>query len=70
MTSRFYYYLFIDKKLPARRKILVFVNPFSGSGKSLKIFNSNVAPMFTDAAIDYTLFITGNFNIISVIYEP
>ncbi|EDO40058.1 predicted protein, partial [Nematostella vectensis] len=44
--------------LPPSRKMLVFVNPFSGKGKSLKIFRNKVAPMFENADIDYKLVIT------------
>nr|AQY14776.1 sphingosine kinase 1 [Exaiptasia diaphana] len=47
-----------DRKLPSQRKLLVFVNPCSGSGKSLAIFKKNVVPMFTEASIDYTLRVT------------
>ncbi|XP_032236955.1 sphingosine kinase 1 [Nematostella vectensis] len=46
------------KNLPPSRKMLVFVNPFSGKGKSLKIFRNKVAPMFENADIDYKLVIT------------
>ncbi|KAK3728535.1 hypothetical protein QZH41_011620, partial [Actinostola sp. cb2023] len=47
-----------DKNLPACRKFLVLVNPSSGPGKSLKIFQNHVAPMFREASIDYTLLVT------------
>lgn len=40
------------------RKMLVLINPFSGSGKSLKLFQQQVAPMFGEADIHYKILVT------------
>ncbi|XP_078347012.1 sphingosine kinase 1-like isoform X2 [Oculina patagonica] len=39
--------------LPSSRKLLILINPFSGSGKSLKIFYDKVEPMLNEAEIEF-----------------
>ncbi|XP_031558593.1 sphingosine kinase 1-like [Actinia tenebrosa] len=47
-----------DKNLPPRRKLLVLVNPSSGQGKSLKVFQKKVSPMYKESSIDFELLVT------------
>lgn len=47
---------------PPQKKLLVFVNPFSGPGKALLIFQQEVIPVFAEAGLLYHLFVTGNFE--------
>jgi len=39
--------------------LIVYVNPFSGSGKAMKIYEKNVKPMFAEAQIQHELVKTG-----------
>ena len=47
-----------DFESPRRRKFIVFVNPHSGPGNSLRIWNKYVKHMFEEANIDVSLLIT------------
>lgn len=47
-----------ERSLPPSRKLLILINPFSGSGKSLKMFHGKVEPMLQNADIDYRHIIT------------
>jgi len=47
----------------AERMLLVLVNPFSGPGKALHIFQRHVVPLFADAGIRYQLTVTGLISI-------
>lgn len=42
-----------DRTLPSRRKLLILINPFSGSGKSVKLFQEQVEPMLNEADIEF-----------------
>ena len=44
---------------PVARKLIVYVNPFSGSGKAMKIYEKYVKPMFAEAEIQHQLVKTG-----------
>lgn len=46
--------------MPSSRKLLILINPFSGSGKSVKIFYDKVEPMLNEADIDFDAVTTGN----------
>jgi len=46
---------------PPVRKLIVYVNPFSGSGKAMKIYEKNVKPMFAEAQIQHEVVKTGLF---------
>ncbi|CAJ1914332.1 unnamed protein product [Cylindrotheca closterium] len=43
-------------------KLLVLVNPYSGTKKGTQIFNNTVAPMFVEAGIDYDYLMTTSAN--------
>jgi len=43
-----------ERTLPSCRKLLILINPFSGSGKSLKIFHEQVEPMLNEADIEFS----------------
>ncbi|CAH1794281.1 unnamed protein product [Owenia fusiformis] len=43
---------------PIARRMLVLVNPFSGPGKALKIFQERVIPVFAEADIHFRMVIT------------
>jgi len=43
--------------------MLVLVNPFSGPGKALHIFQQQVIPIFAEAGLLYQLFVTGVFRV-------
>ena len=43
----------------AEQKLLVLINPFSGPGKALHIFQQRVVPLFGEAGIMYQLIVTG-----------
>ena len=47
--------------MPASRKLLILINPFSGSGKSLRVFHEQVEPMLNEAEIEFSALTTGNF---------
>jgi len=54
-----------SKDAPAkvvRRKFLVFVNPHSGTGHALKVYNGHIKRMFEEANVDVELFITQRAN--------
>ena len=38
---------------------IIYINPLSGRGKSMDIFNNNVKPMFAEAEIEYEVIKTG-----------
>lgn len=42
-----------ERTLPASRKLLILINPFSGSGKSVRIFHEHVEPMLTEAELEF-----------------
>ncbi|CAH3174960.1 unnamed protein product [Porites evermanni] len=42
-----------ERTLPPGRKLLILINPFSGSGKSLKIFHEQVESMLNEANIEF-----------------
>lgn len=44
------------------RKVLVIVNPKSGSGKARELFQQRVAPMLTEAELSYDLYVTKYAN--------
>ena len=48
-----------ERTLPSCRKLLILINPFSGSGKSLKIFHEQVEPMLNEADIEFSQVTTG-----------
>jgi len=43
---------------PEQRKYFILINPKSGKGKSLELFNSTIEPILKDAMIKYEAFIT------------
>lgn len=43
------------------RQLLVLVNPASGQGKSVELFQTQVQPMFDMAELKYTVVVTGVF---------
>jgi len=45
-----------------KRNFLVYVNPFSGSGKALKMYNQSLLKMMTEAEISHTCIKTGYQN--------
>lgn len=51
-----------DGPLPAARKLLVLINPSSGQGKSLRVFEEKVEPMLKDADINYKAIVTEYAN--------
>ena len=48
-----------ERTLPPGRKLLILINPFSGSGKSLKIFHEQVESMLNEASIEFNQRTTG-----------
>lgn len=44
------------------KKILVFVNPFGGKKRGLKIWKKEVAPLFDIAGIEYKAMVTQRAN--------
>jgi len=48
-----------DIPVVSPRRFLVYVNPFSGSGKALQIYEKDVRRLFSEAEITHTKFITG-----------
>ena len=44
------------------KRWLILANPASGSGKAVNIFKERVHPMMAEAAIDYELIVTGQFD--------
>lgn len=47
-----------ERTVPAARKLLILINPFSGSGKSLRIFHERVEPMLTEAELEFNAITT------------
>ena len=47
-----------DGELLAKKRVLVLVNPFSGSRGAVKTFHSFVDPFLRDAGIEFELFVT------------
>ena len=47
-----------DGELLAKKRVLVLVNPFSGSRGAVKTFHSSVDPFLRDAGIEFELFVT------------
>jgi hypothetical protein len=47
-----------DRCVP-KKPYLVFVNPYSGSGKACKLFIKRVAPLWSQAAFPYKIVLTG-----------
>lgn len=41
------------------RKLLVLINPFSGPGKALQIFQNGVSHMLEEADISFKMIVTG-----------
>lgn len=52
-------YFVEERTLPSCRKLLILINPFSGSGKSLKVFHEQVEPMLNEADVEFEHKITG-----------
>ena len=53
-------------RLQPAKKLLVLVNPFSGPGKALQIFQERVVPMFAEAGLHFNMVVTGRtFGIVS-----
>lgn len=46
-------------ELPLQRKLLVLINPFSGAGKALQIFQNGVSHMLEEADIFFKMVVTG-----------
>lgn len=53
--------------MPSSRKLLILINPFSGSGRSVKTFYDKVEPMLNEADIDFDAVTTG--DLIHSIYK-
>lgn len=49
-------------EVPLPRKLLVLINPFSGPGKALQIFQNGVSHMLEEADISFKLVITGKLE--------
>jgi len=47
-------------QMPLLPKLLVFVNPLSGPGRALHIFQQSVVPVFAEAGLQYHLVVTGH----------
>ena len=52
-----------SKSCPAPRKMLVFINPCSGTGNARKIFNGKPKQILHEADILYEVVITGMFSL-------
>ena len=48
-----------ESNLPPCRKLLILINPFSGSGRSVRTFREKVEPMLCEADIQYKQITTG-----------
>jgi len=46
-------------QMPLLPRFLVFVNPFSGPGRALHIFQQSIVPVFAEAGLQYHLLVTG-----------
>lgn len=49
--------LYTEVRRPCR--VMILVNPLSGRGQALQLFTGHVQGMLTEAAVPYTLVITG-----------
>lgn len=47
---------------PLVKRFVVYINPFSGQGKSMQIFDKNVKPMFAESEIQHDVIQTGKFK--------
>ena len=45
--------------MPLLPRLLVFVNPFSGPGRALHLFQQSIVPVFAEAGLQYHLIVTG-----------
>jgi len=52
----------------AERRLLVLVNPFSGTGKALHLFQQHVVPVFAEASLQYQLVVTGSILLSACIF--
>lgn len=52
--------LYSEVRPPCR--VMILVNPHSGRGQALQLFSSHVQGMLTEAAVPYTLVITGRWR--------
>ena len=62
MVNKDVYINFVDLhqlQMPSLPKFLVFVNPFSGPGRALHIFQRSIVPVFAEAGLQYHLIVTG-----------
>jgi len=62
MVNKDVYINFVDLRqlqMPSLPKFLVFVNPFSGPGRALHIFQRSIVPVFAEAGLQYHLIVTG-----------
>ena len=46
-------------EMPSLPRLLVLVNPFSGPGRALHIFQQSIVPVFAEAGLQYHLVVTG-----------
>ena len=55
-----YTYICIPLDIPvvSPRRFLVYVNPFSGSGKAMQIYDKDVKRLFSEAEITHSMFKT------------
>ena len=44
------------------KRMLVLVNPCSGPGKALSIFQERIVPIFAESGIHFNMIITGNIR--------
>lgn len=55
--------IFVDRLDEARRsRVLVLLNPKSGSGNGREVFNMHVAPVLNEAEVPYDLYVTKHSN--------
>jgi len=48
-----------ELQLPSLPRFLVLVNPFSGPGRALHIFQQSIVPVFAESGLQYHLLVTG-----------
>ena len=51
----------LDIPVVSPRRFLVYINPFSGSGKAMQIYEKDVKRLFSEAEITHTMFKTSEF---------
>jgi len=56
--------------MPSLPKFLVFVNPLSGPGRALHIFQQRIVPVFAEAGLQYHLIVTGLVTVFTVKDKP